>query len=192
MIYRMRNVFSILISTVVVLTVFLLLLSSCSNENMSGKNGTSYGTDDNNETDQIPGAGDKSHDSGEYYTDTDISNNSQLIIGVNGTILTAEFESNSSAEAFKDLLKEGPLTVDMSDYGGFEKVGSLGTDLPRNDRQITTEPGDIILYLGNRITIYYDINSWSFTRLAKISGVTQDELKDILGSGDVTVTFSLG
>lgn len=79
----------------------------------------------------------------------------------------------------------------MSDYGNFEKVGPLGQSLPTNNQQITTEAGDIILYQGNQITIYYDRNSWNFTRLGKINGVTSQQLRDILGSGDVNVTFSL-
>jgi len=105
--------------------------------------------------------------------------------------LTATLADNSSATAFYQLLKKGPLTVDMHDYGSFEKVGSLGTSLPRNDTQITTQAGDIILYQGNQITIYYDTNSWNFTRLGKVDGVTQAELKKILGKGDVTAVFEI-
>ena len=105
--------------------------------------------------------------------------------------LTATLADNSSAIAFYQLLKKGPLTVDMHDYGSFEKVGSLGTSLPRNDSQITTKAGDIILYQGNQITIYYDTNSWNFTRLGKVDGVTQAELKKILDKGDVTAVFSV-
>ncbi len=105
--------------------------------------------------------------------------------------LTATLADNSSATAFYQLLEKGPLTVDMHDCGNFEKVGSLGTSLPRNDSQITTEAGDIILYQGNQITIYYDVNSWNFTRLGKVDGVTQAELKKILGKGDVTAVFSV-
>lgn len=98
---------------------------------------------------------------------------------------------NSSAEAFIDLLAEGDLAVEMSDYGGFEKVGGIGKELPRNDERITTEYGDVILYQGSSITIYYDINTWSFTRLGKVQKLSQDELKSVLGSGDVAVVFSL-
>ena len=105
--------------------------------------------------------------------------------------LTARLVDNSSAVAFYELLKKGPLTVDMHDYGSFEKVGSLGTSLPRNDTQITTTAGDIILYQGNQITIYYDTNSWNFTRLGKVDGVTQAELKKILGKGNVTAVFEI-
>ena len=110
---------------------------------------------------------------------------------VNGKALKILAAENSSADAFLDHLKAGDVTVDMHDYGSFEKVGSLGTSLPRNDEQITTEPGDVILYQGDQITIYYDVNSWSFTRLGKVQDLSQAELKEILGDGNVTITFSL-
>ena len=110
---------------------------------------------------------------------------------VNGAVLQIRPENNSSAEAFIELLKNGDVTVEMHDYGSFEKVGPLGTTLPRNDAEITTGPGDVILYQGNQITIYYDVNSWNFTRLGKVQNVSRDELKSILGSGDVKVRFSL-
>ena len=110
---------------------------------------------------------------------------------VNGKVMKILAAENSSADAFLDLLKSGDVPVEMHDYGSFEKVGPLGTTLPRNDEQITTEPGDVILYQGDQITIYYDVNNWSFTRLGKVQDLSQAELKDILGSGNVTVTFSL-
>ena len=72
-----------------------------------------------------------------------------------------------------------------------EKVGALGRSFPRNDEQITTQAGDIILYQGNALVIYYAPNSWNFTRLGKIDDVTAEELKSILGDGNVTVTLSL-
>ena len=105
--------------------------------------------------------------------------------------LTILLEDNSSAKAFAALLAQGDLTVDMADYGGFEKVGSLGTTLPTNDTRITTEPGDVILYQGNSITIYYDTNTWNFTKLGKIQSFPQEALKAILGQGDLSVTFSV-
>ena len=110
---------------------------------------------------------------------------------VNGKVLKILAAENSSADAFLDFLKTGDVTVEMHDYGGFEKVGPLGTDLPRNDEEITTEAGDVILYQGSQITIYYDVNSWSFTRLGKVQDLSQSDLKEILGGGNATVTFSL-
>ena len=115
---------------------------------------------------------------------------SKLKISVNGTELTATLEDNSSAKALTELLKQGNITVDMSDYGNFEKVGDLPQSLPRNDDKITTVPGDIILYQGNKITIYYDENTWNFTKLGHIDNITQKELKAILGGGNVSVTLS--
>ena len=94
-----------------------------------------------------------------------------------------------AAREFQELLAQGPLTVEMADYGGFEKVGALGTTLTRNDTQITTQPGDVILYQGNQITIYYGTNSWNFTRLARIDDPSG--LQEKLGDGTVSVTFSL-
>lgn len=113
----------------------------------------------------------------------------KLKITVGGEELLATFEDNPSAEEFRDLLAQGPVTVEMDDYGGFEKVGPLGTTLTRSDEQITTQPGDVILYQGNQITIYYGTNTWSFTRLARIDDPT--DLLEKLGEGTVSVTFSL-
>lgn len=114
---------------------------------------------------------------------------SALKITVGNYELPATFEDNPSAQAFRELLAQGPVTVSMEDYGGFEKVGPLGTTLTRSDQSITTEPGDVILYQGNQITIYYGTNSWTFTRLAKIDDPTDLQAK--LGEGTVQVTFSL-
>jgi hypothetical protein len=112
-------------------------------------------------------------------------------ITVGNRELIATLVANSSTEALKEWLKTGPVTVDMRDYGNMEKVGSFGRNLPTNDERITTEPGDLILYQGNQFVIYYAPNTWSFTRLGKINGITQEELKRKLGNGNVTVTLSL-
>ncbi|MBR0081016.1 MAG: hypothetical protein IJP69_11650 [Synergistaceae bacterium] len=103
-------------------------------------------------------------------------------------VLTIKMEDNSSAQAFVDLLQGGDLTIDMHDYGNFEKVGSIGTDLPRNDKRIRTKPGDVILYQGNQITIYYDVNEWNFTLLGRVQNTAG--LKEVLGNDKVTVRFS--
>lgn len=115
----------------------------------------------------------------------------KIQITVGDEALFATPEDNSSSEAFLALLQERPITVQMSDYAGMEKVGPLGTNLPRNDTQISVGTGDVILYQGNQITIYYGTNSWNFTKLAVIEGATKESLLGVLGSGDVEVTFSL-
>lgn len=123
----------------------------------------------------------------------EIMEKNKIKLTVNGKSFTATLEENSSAEALRQLLEKGDLSIRMNDYGDMEKVGSLGTSLPRNDRQTTTQPGDLILYLGNSFVIYYDTNSWNFTRLGRLDGVsTRQEVLELLGGkGDITVTLSV-
>lgn len=108
-----------------------------------------------------------------------------------GKTFTATLADNSSADALIKLLSKGDVTVEMEDYANMEKVGPLGTNLPRNDRQTSTGPGDIILYQGKYLVIYYSTNSWNFTRIGKIDNADGAQLKSALGNGDVTVTLSL-
>ena len=117
--------------------------------------------------------------------------NSTIKIEVNGTTLTATLKDNVSTRALVNLLKEGPLTINMNDYAGMEKVGPIGTTLPQCNERITTQPGDLILYLGQYFVIYYAPNTYSLTPLGKIDNTSGDELIRILGNGDVTVTISL-
>ena len=112
-------------------------------------------------------------------------------IKVNNNILNIELEDNSATIELKERLKNGDIVVNAHEYGGFEKVGDLGFSLPREDTNITTSAGDIVLYQGNQISLFYNSNSWSYTKLGKIQNVSSNELKDILGSGDVTITFTL-
>lgn len=128
-------------------------------------------------------------ESSQSQDDSSSQEEPMLKITVGDQELLATFADNSSAEEFRDLLAQGSVTISMDDYGGFEKVGSLGTTLTRNDTRITTQPGDVILYQGNQITIYYGTNTWNFTRLAKINDSTNLQAK--LGTGTVQVTFSL-
>ena len=114
-----------------------------------------------------------------------------LLIEANGHVFHAVLESNSSADALLNKLSSGAVELELHDYGSFEKVGPLPWNLPRNDEQITTEPGDVILYQGNQITIYYDVNTWNFTRLARISDVTRENLLAVMGDGNVTVTLRI-
>ncbi|MEE3333671.1 MAG: cyclophilin-like fold protein [Ruminococcus sp.] len=113
-----------------------------------------------------------------------------LKIKANGYTFKADFMNNSSAKVLKKKLQKGSITIKMNDYGNFEKVGDLPFSLPTNDKYITTSPGDVILYQGNQLTIYYDTNSWEFTKVAKIRG-DNSTLKQKLGDGNVTVILSL-
>ena len=99
--------------------------------------------------------------------------------------LIVNLEDNVTSEALLEKLNDGDITINAHDNSNYEKVGDLGFNLPRRDKYIKTESGDVILYNGNQICIYYDTNTWNFTRIGKIN-ISQDELKSILGEGDVT------
>lgn len=114
-----------------------------------------------------------------------------LKIEIGQETFTATLANNSSVDALKELLKDGPLTLKMSDYAGMEKGADLGVTLPQNNQQMNTTAGDIILYQGRTLVIYYDTNSWSLTPIGKINDLDEAILKETLGGGDVTVTFSL-
>ncbi len=115
----------------------------------------------------------------------------KLYLTINDAKLSATLENNSSVDALKEKLSEGDITIDAREYGGFEKVGSLGFSLPKNDTQYSTDFGDIMLYQGNQITLFYESNSWSYTKIGHVDNLTQEELKSILGKGDVKITLSL-
>ena len=114
-------------------------------------------------------------------------------ITVSGKTLPVKIEDNEATKALVAALSEASITYEAHDYGGFEKVGPLGLTLPANNSQITTQPGDVILYSGNQIVLFYGSNTWSYTRLGKIQYESLDELKSFLkaGEGNISVTLSL-
>ena len=127
--------------------------------------------------------------------ETAIRNNTEenevtnMNVQVGDVVFSATLEENEAVSALVEMMRESPVVIQMSDYSGFEKVGPLGTSLPTSNSQTTTQAGDIVLYNGNQIVIFYGSNSWSYTRLGHIDNLTGWE--EALGSGDVTVTFSL-
>ena len=114
-----------------------------------------------------------------------------MVLAINGEVVSVEWEDNESVEALKGLVLSEPLSIQMSMYGGFEQVGSIGTSLPRNDVQTTTEAGDIVLYSGNQIVVFYGSNSWAYTRLGKVTDKSKAEITELLGNGDVIITISM-
>ena len=114
-------------------------------------------------------------------------------ITISGKTLPVKIEDNEATKALVEALRTSSITYGAHDYGGFEKVGSLGLALPSSDTQITTQAGDVILYSGNQIVLFYGTNSWSYTRIGKMEYGTLDELKAFLkaGQGMITVTLSL-
>ncbi|MBO4351002.1 MAG: hypothetical protein J6A01_08665 [Proteobacteria bacterium] len=117
---------------------------------------------------------------------------SKLSATIDSIQVTIQWEDNDSVNALREMAQTADITIKMSQYGGFEQVGSLGQSLPRNDVQTTTAPGDIVLYSGNQIVVFYGSNSWSYTRLGKITDKTEDELKALLDKDNVTMQISLG
>ena len=104
-------------------------------------------------------------------------------LSIDGTQVPVTWEENASVDELKTLL---PLTVKMSMYGGFEQVGPVGRSIVSNDEQITTEAGDIVLYAGDRIVIFYGSNSWAYTKLGHIDQA-QEEMEKLLGQEDVEI-----
>lgn len=112
-------------------------------------------------------------------------------ITINRKTVSCQLVDNSSTRALLAQLEKGDITYEADDYGNFEKVGYIGFSLPQNNESITTTAGDVILYQGNNICLYYGTNSWSFTRLGKIEGLSKDEIKTFLNAGGSSVRITL-
>ena len=113
----------------------------------------------------------------------------KMNVQVGDYTFTATLENNAAVEELVEMMKERSVTINMRDYSGFEKVGSLGRSLTANDEQTTTAAGDIVLYNGNNIVMFYGSNSWNYTRIGKIDDIT--DWKKALGSGSITAVFTL-
>ena len=114
----------------------------------------------------------------------------EMVLRINDQVIQVEWEDNESVKALKKLASNGTITIEMSMYGGFEQVGSIGTSLPRNDEQTTTSPGDIVLYSGDQIVVFYGSNSWAYTRLGKIQNMSEEDLTALLGASHVPLTIN--
>ena len=139
------------------------------------------------EENNVPESEDMMEESGRV--DLDNTNTKEIILYVGVEQVDVIWEDNESINALKDKLQEGDIEVEMSMYGGFEQVGALGFELPRNDAETTTTSGDIVLYSGNQIVMFYGSNSWAYTRLGKIQASNQ-EIEELFANGDVTIKLS--
>ena len=121
------------------------------------------------------------------------SSDMKINITIEGKTMPVNLVDNEATRTLVAALQELPITYEADDYGGFEKVGYLGCSLPTNNQQITTEAGDVILYSGNQIVLFYGSNTWSYTRIGRMEYGSLDELKAFLkaGQGNITVTLSL-
>ncbi|MDC7302452.1 cyclophilin-like fold protein [Agathobacter ruminis] len=157
------------------LSVFMMLcVSACSGET---------------ESENIERESSEENVMSESVDDEAIGDNT-MIMKIGDTKVNVEWEDNQAVEALRDMAKDGDITIQMSMYGGFEQVGSIGQSLPRDDKQTTTSSGDIVLYSGNQMVVFYGSNSWSYTRLGHISDKDEAEMADLLSNGDVTITIS--
>lgn len=190
----MKNLIAILLCVSI-----MLIAAACSSKPSDGQaadyqvpvtsqaQGTSINEEPSAEQSTEPDVTDKTEQSKEDKP----MKQAQFYITAQGITFTADFAESDSADALRELLGDGDLTISMSDYGSFEKVGSIGKSLSCKDTQISTTAGDIMLYQGNQIVIFYGENSWSYSRLGRIEDVSADDLLSAFGNGDIDVTFSL-
>ena len=117
----------------------------------------------------------------------------KMYLTIGGVTKTATLDDNSATQTLVAKLQEAPVTVTLNSSGGFEIWGALGFSLPTSNEQISAQPGDIVLYNGSNICMFYGTNSWSYTRLGKIEGLSESELRTFLKAGDsnISVTLSL-
>ena len=114
-----------------------------------------------------------------------------LRMTIGTTPVSVSWEDNDAVESLRELCRNGSLTISMSMYGGFEQVGSIGASLPQNDVQTTTSAGDIVLYAGDQLVVFYGSNTWAYTRLGHITDQDADDMAQLLSNGDTTLTLSL-
>lgn len=115
----------------------------------------------------------------------------KMNITIDGVTKSVTLVDNAAARALVVRLQESPVTVTLNSSGGFEIWGALGFSLPTSNEQITAQPGDVILYNGSNICLFYGSNSWSYTRLGHIDGLTADELRTFLHGGESNIKVML-
>ncbi len=191
---------------VCVLAVLLLMLSGCGSaesaiptsapaapsENVATEStGTPAGAIPADSLESQEGSADEIQEAKDTMTEAAAVEKAMTLL-IDGQEVAVDWEANESVEALRKLCAEQPLVIEMSMYGGFEQVGAVGTSLPRNDDQTTTQAGDIVLYSGNQIVIFYGSNSWAYTRLGRVSDRDAAGMTALLGNGNVTITISAG
>lgn len=197
-----------IITVITLVLALVMILSACGqttpeNTNKSSKTQTQSGNNPTTQpakptndgtTSKETAQPTKSKSEDEQWYDTlplnNEKNDKKLKISVNGTELTATFADSTAAKELAEKLKSEPVTVKLNEYGGFEKVGKLPWSLTKTDESIVTESGDIMLYQGNQMTIFYNSNSWSYTKLGHIDNIAGEELAKLFGEGNITVTLS--
>lgn len=179
---------SLLIIAIVIITATMSfgLLTACESDNRSGA------TDDNSNTEDSNNSSDNNENGNDFNND-DMSNIKYIYAIINDNRLEIELSQNTAVNALLERLNESDIIYTARDYGGFEKVGSIGVSLPMSDTNINAEAGDVMLYQGNQIVMFHGENRYSYTRIGKIKGYSTTQLKSILNAegGNIQVTLSL-
>ncbi len=181
-----------IIAAALAVCILLICFSSCGSENTAPAKDTTYQTGVTSQKNDEQTASETAAVPTDTVSDETEENPimKTLTMKIDGKKVVVDWEENESVAALTELVKDKPLTVNTSMYGGFEQVGSLGASLPRNDAQTTTQAGDIVLYSGDQIVVFYGSNSWAYTRLGRITDKTAAQMKDLLGNGNVTIELS--
>lgn len=167
-------------SLFIIIALIAIVITGCGCEQNKQGNVTSNGS--NNSTSQIESVNNETNN-----TENNVDN---MKMSINDIEVNVSWEQNESVEALRQLASNLPLTIQMSKYEDFEQVGSIGQNLPKNDVQTTASAGDIMLYSGNKMVVFYGSNSWAYTRLGKITDKSVAELKELLGNGNVMITIT--
>lgn len=158
--------------------ISLLVLAGCAQERASAPAPVS--------------AGSPSHSAASAGGSSNTASDSvQILVDVNGAQFAMAPADTEAARALVEQLANGPVKVSLHAYGGFEQVGPLPWILPASDEQITTSPGDVMLYQGNQITIFTGSNSWAYTPLGHLEGATSESLLEAFGAGDAEISLEL-
>lgn len=183
--YSLNRGLIIVVIAMIIITISLGLLTACLSDNISGI------TDDNNSAGDINDPNDNNGNSNN--PNDDLSNINSIYATINDNRLEIELSQNVAVNALIERLKESDIIYTARDYGGFEKVGSIGVSLPTSDTNINVKAGDVMLYQGNQIVMFYGENRYSYTRIGRIKGYSTAQLKSVLnaGNGNVQVTLSL-
>lgn len=117
----------------------------------------------------------------------------KLYITIDGVTQSATLVDNAATRELMTRLRVAPITVTLNSSGGFEIWGALGFALPTSNEQVDAQPGDMVLYNGSNICLFYGSNSWSYTRLGHIDDLNTSELRTFLKAGEsnIGVTLSL-
>ena len=115
-----------------------------------------------------------------------------LVLSINGTVLDVQLEENETVAELLAYVQNESIMVNTTLYGGFEQVGRLPQRFSRNDAQMTTGPGDIVLYSGNQLVLFFGSNSWSYTKMGHINGMSAEKLSELLGADSAIVEIKAG